>query len=72
MIASAISTAIINQIVDSVNTYGKDVGIAAYKGTTFIGMTWAATIVILISGFTWVVEFIRGRRAARFDYVMEK
>ncbi len=70
MIASAIATAIINQVVDAANAYGKDVGIVAYKGTTFIGMTWAATVLVLLSGFVWVYEFIRGRRE-RFDYEMQ-
>ena len=70
MIASAIATAIVNQVVDAANTYGNDLGIEAYKGTTFIGMTWAATILVLLSGFAWVWEFIRGRRE-KFDYVIE-
>ena len=62
MIASVISTAVINQVVDSVNTYGNDVGVAAYKGTTFIGMTWAADILLLLTGFAWIFEFLKGRR----------
>ena len=62
MIASAISTAVINQIVDAVNTYGEDIGVVATKGTTFIGMTWSATLLVLLAGVAWVLEFIRGRR----------
>ena len=62
MIASAISTAVIDQVVDSVNTYGNSIGIAASKGMTFIGMTWAADLLILLTSFAWVFEFIKGRR----------
>ena len=66
MIASAIATAIINQVVDAINNYGSDAGISATKGMTFISMTWAADILVLLNGFVWAFEFIKGRRGA-FD-----
>ncbi|KAL6717182.1 hypothetical protein ACLMJK_005097 [Lecanora helva] len=71
MVASAISTAIINQIVDAVNTYGHDVGVFATKGMTFIHMTWAATILVLISGFVWAFAFIK-RRRGKVAYPMDQ
>jgi hypothetical protein len=61
-IASAISTAVIVKAVDAVNKYGSDIGIAAYKGSKFLGMTWAATAVMLLASMVWIVEFCRGRK----------
>lgn len=62
MLASAISTGVISKVVSAVNAHGNDIGIYAYKGTTFIGMTWAADILILLASFVYVFEFIKGRR----------
>ncbi len=62
MLASAISTGVINKVVSVVNSHGNDIGIHAYKGTTFIGMTWAADILILLTSGVYVFEFIKGRR----------
>ena len=39
-IASAVATAVIVKAVDALNKYGKDIGISATKGTTFLGLTW--------------------------------
>lgn len=61
-IASAISTAVIVKAVDAVNKHGADIGIAAYKGSKFLGMTWAATALMLLASFVWIVEFLRGHR----------
>lgn len=62
MLASAISTGVINKVVSAVNAHGNEVGIFAYKGMTFVGMTWAADILILLASFVYVFEFIKGRR----------
>ena len=56
MIASAIATAIINNVVNTVNKHGNDIGVYAYKGNTFIGMTWAATTLIILSACAWILE----------------
>lgn len=61
-IASAISTAIIVKAVDTVNKYGADIGIAAYKGNTFLGMTWAATALMLLASVVWLAQCCVGRR----------
>ena len=61
MIASAIATSVINNIVNAVNEYGNDSGVTAYKGVHFINMTWVATILVLLSGFAWIFEVIKGR-----------
>ena len=70
MIASAIATGIINKVVGTINAHGNGIGVAAYKGRSFMAMTWSATILLLLSGFAWVFEFIRGRRE-RVSYVIE-
>ncbi|KKY20927.1 putative integral membrane protein [Phaeomoniella chlamydospora] len=61
-IASAISTVIAVKVTHVVNKYGADIGIAAYKGKTFLGMTWAATVVMLLASFLWLMECCAGRR----------
>ncbi|EXJ83778.1 hypothetical protein A1O1_07405 [Capronia coronata CBS 617.96] len=60
-IASAIATAIIVKAVDSINKYGDDIGIAAYKGSRFLGMTWAATVVMLLASITSIAQCCTGR-----------
>lgn len=62
-IASAISTAIIVKAVNAVNKYGEDIGLAASKGKTFLGMTWAATALMLLASFVWVAECCAGRKS---------
>ena len=33
-------------------------------------MTWSATILVLLAGFVWAFEFIKGRRET-MSYVLE-
>lgn len=54
MIASAISTRIIVKVTNVVNKHGNDIGLVAYRGTKFLGMTWAATMLALLA-FVFVV-----------------
>ena len=68
--ASATATGIINKVVENVNTHGSSVGLSATKGTTFIGMTWSADILMLLTGFAWLFFFIKGRREA-MSYIPE-
>lgn len=70
LIASAIATGIINNVSNTINQHGNDIGVYAYRGTTFIGMTWAATILVVLAGCVWAYEFIRGKRE-RMTYIME-
>ena len=55
-IASSIATAIITKSVDAINYYGNDVGIAAYKGSGFLGLTWAATALMFVAGIGWIFD----------------
>ena len=59
VIASIISTVVITKAVNAVNKYGADIGIAAYKGSTFLGMTWAATALMLLASMVWIAECCR-------------
>ena len=61
-IASAISTVIAVKITNAVNHHGSDIGLAAYKGRTFMGMTWAATVLMLVGCLAWIFECVAGRR----------
>lgn len=50
------------KIVNAINKYGDDIGLAAYKGSTFLGMTWSAVVLIFLTTFAWGFLFIRGRK----------
>lgn len=64
-IASAIATAIVDKAVNDINKYGKEIGLAAYKGKEFLGMTWAATAVMSLGSFMWIAECCAGRRKSK-------
>lgn len=62
VIASIISTIVITKAVNAINKYGAEIGIAAYKGSTFLGMTWAATALMLLASVVWIAECFKGRK----------
>ncbi|CAF9931631.1 hypothetical protein IMSHALPRED_008670 [Imshaugia aleurites] len=62
LLASSIATILIGKVVKAINEHGNDIGVYAYKGETFIGMTWAATLLVLVTGFMYSYEFLRERR----------
>ena len=66
MVVSAIVTAIINNVVQVINKYGNEIGVYAYKGVTFIGMTWAATLLVFFTGLMWLYEWRMQRRGGLF------
>ncbi|EXJ80026.1 hypothetical protein A1O3_08312 [Capronia epimyces CBS 606.96] len=67
-IASAIATAIIVKAVEVINKYGDDIGIAAYRGSRFLGMTWGATAVMLLASIVSVAQCCTGgRRRERYN-----
>ncbi|KAI4221506.1 MAG: hypothetical protein L6R36_006860 [Xanthoria steineri] len=59
--ASAIASVIMSKVVSEVNKHGDDIGISATKGKTFLGMTWAATVLIAIAALAWIYEFVAHR-----------
>jgi len=64
-IASAISTTITFKAVHAANKYGHVIGIAAYKGTTFLAMTWAATAVMFLACMVSIAQCCAGRSKSR-------
>ncbi|PYH87674.1 hypothetical protein BO71DRAFT_393044 [Aspergillus ellipticus CBS 707.79] len=62
-ISSIIATVIAFQFVDLVNSHGEDSGVKAEYGPQFLGMTWAATGLMLLGSITslLMVLFDRGR-----------
>jgi hypothetical protein len=61
-IASALATTVIVKAVNAINKHGNDIGIAATKGGAFLGMTWAATVAMLLAALVSVVQCVAGRR----------
>jgi hypothetical protein len=61
-VASILVTVIIVKAVHILNDFGKVIGLSAYRGSTFLGMTWAATALMLLASMVWVVECIMGRK----------
>lgn len=66
LLASSVATIVIGKVVKAINDHGNDIGVYAYKGQTFINMTWAATLLVLVTGFMWSYEFIQQRKGATF------
>ena len=58
--------------VNAVNKYGSDIGIAASKGTTFLGLTWGATAAMLVASCLSVVQCMAGREKHRSPNYSEK
>ena len=66
MVASAIATAVINNVVKVINKYGNEIGVYAYKGETFIGMTWVVTLLVSFMGLMWLYEWRKQMRGGVF------
>ena len=64
--ASATATIVISGVVKTINKHGNDIGVYAYKGETFIGMTWAATVLMLFTGLMWLRERRLEKRGMAF------
>lgn len=62
LIASAVATTVILKAVSALNKYGDDLGIHADRGNLFLGMTWAATGLMLVAAVASCVQVCVGRR----------
>ncbi|MCJ1464501.1 hypothetical protein MMC07_003114 [Pseudocyphellaria aurata] len=71
-LASIISSTFISKAVKLINEVGHHIGIAAYKGHTFLGMTWAATILVLFASVAWTYECIRRGRVDKMSRAANK
>lgn len=69
--ASGVATAIMIIAVNRLNEYGADLGVSATRGNKFLGMTWAATGVMLIALIVSFVQLCVGRRDGKGRYVTE-
>jgi hypothetical protein len=64
-IASIIATAIAFEFVALVNAHGKGSNVSAKYGEKFLGMTWAATGLLLVGSVAnFVNVFVRGQAAS--------
>ncbi|KAL8735133.1 MAG: hypothetical protein Q9166_001009 [cf. Caloplaca sp. 2 TL-2023] len=69
-IASAIASVIMSKVVTEVNKHGNDIGVRASKGKTFLGMTWAATLLMFVAAMAWIYEIV-AHRGRQTSYVFE-
>ena len=61
--ASAIATAIIVKATNLINSNGSKIGLVAYRGSKFLGMTWAATALLLVAAIAWSFDCCLGAGA---------
>lgn len=61
-VASVLATIVIVKAVNALNKYGDDIGVSATRGNLFLGMTWAATGLMLVATIVSIVQLIRGRK----------
>lgn len=71
-LASALATVAIVRVRNTVNRHGRSIGIAAYEGDTFLGMTWAATGAMLLAAFIWITECFVPSRRRRVTPVLDR
>lgn len=65
-IAAAIATAIMVKATRAINKYGNDIGIEATMGNRFLGMSWAATALMLLAAIVATVQVFAGRKERSF------
>ncbi len=53
-IASGLVTAAAVKTTDIVNERGRQVGISASRGTKYLGLTWSATALMLLTTLMWL------------------
>jgi hypothetical protein len=57
VLASALATAMMTRAVSAIDEYGTEIGVAAYRGTTFLGLTWASFGVMVLATVASLVEW---------------
>ncbi|KAF1911572.1 integral membrane protein-like protein [Ampelomyces quisqualis] len=62
-LASVLVTAVMVKTTGIVNRLGNDVGIEAYAGRKFLGLTWASTALMVVVSVVLGVEWYVARRA---------
>jgi len=61
-IASALVTVVTGKVADAFNQYGDEIGVYAYKGTKFLGLTWAASALMIVATTSWFADCYRATR----------
>ncbi|KAF2087216.1 hypothetical protein K490DRAFT_9852, partial [Saccharata proteae CBS 121410] len=61
-LSSGVITGVTVVAVQKINQYGSDIGLSATKGNKFLGMTWAATGLVLIALILWFMDYCVERR----------
>lgn len=62
-LASAAITGTMFTLVNTINSQGAYIGLEATKGVVFLCMTWAATILTLLTTCIWLLDYCIERRA---------
>lgn len=52
-IASIMVTVVGSKVVDELNDKGNDIGVYADRGSKFLGLTWAPTVLMIAASVTW-------------------
>ena len=72
MMASAMVHSMIIKVVHVVNKYGNDIGVFAYEGKRFLGLTWTAVVLMFIASVVWVTMWSAARKAERGPKVWDE
>lgn len=72
LIASILVTVAGKKGVSKLNDVGDDVGISASRGTKFLGLTWAATALMLAAAIYWFVHLCLMRRERKREWKPRK
>ncbi|KAF2808658.1 integral membrane protein-like protein [Mytilinidion resinicola] len=64
-IASAMVTVVIDKSSNTVNKYGKHIGVEAHRGAKFLTITWVATALVILASIAWCFECVIGSRRRR-------
>jgi hypothetical protein len=72
LLASVLITVVQGKAAKDINKYGNEIGVYAYKGTSFLILTWVAVAVMFLATCVWVVEFCIGHRNHRREFTEKR
>jgi hypothetical protein len=63
LLAGSLTTTIgAKQAADKIDDLGEDIGLSATTGGKFLGLTWAATGLMIVAAGYWVWEVVQSRK----------
>lgn len=71
-VGSIVATIASSKGVNKINEFGDDVGISAHAGTKFLGISWAASGVMIVAMIYWVVNMCMARRERKREWKPRK